>query len=128
LRGTMRRPFLFFVFVVPPWQFGIQDFAELTDVQQFENNQLGNPTTAAQKLWAVIHDTCRNRGRFFVVSNYTRWAFGELSPNDHAVSITDAFEAPILEFDGAYKSTPALGCNVVEMLTFWTAWALGRQA
>lgn len=126
LRGTVTRPFPFFVFVVPPWEFGIHDFAELTAVQQFQNNQLVRPSTAAHKLWAVIHDTCRNRGRFFVVSNYTQWAFGELSPNDSAVSITDAFEAPILEFDGAYKATPALGCNVVEMLTFWTAWALSR--
>ncbi|GLB41293.1 hypothetical protein LshimejAT787_0905080 [Lyophyllum shimeji] len=127
MRGTMSHPFPFFVFVVPPWEFGIQDFTELTSAQQFLNNELGRPSSAAHKLWAVIHDTCRRRGRFFVVTNYTRWAFGEFSPDDSAVFITAAFEAPILEFDGKDKATQALGCNVVEMLAFWTAWALSQQ-
>ncbi|KAF8066984.1 hypothetical protein FPV67DRAFT_1497399 [Lyophyllum atratum] len=127
IHGTMLNPFPLLVFFVQPWEFGNKDFEEFTAVQHFQG-ELDQPTTAANKLWAVIDDTCRNRGRFFVVTNYTRWAFGELSPRGDVVSITEAFEARILEFDGVYQATPDLGCNVVEMLTFWTAWALSRQA
>ncbi|KAF5381706.1 hypothetical protein D9615_005601 [Tricholomella constricta] len=126
LPGTKTHPLPFFVFFIPPWEFGTEDFTEFTEVQRFQNGDLDAPTTTVQKLWAVIHDTCRHRGRFFVVSNYTRWAFGEISPDDRKILITAPFEAPILHFDGTYKATQALGCNAVEMLVFWMAWALGH--
>lgn len=28
---------------------------------------------------AQVHDTCQGRGKYFVITNYTRWAFGEFS-------------------------------------------------
>ncbi|KAG5636690.1 hypothetical protein H0H81_007151 [Sphagnurus paluster] len=128
LPGTDAHPLPLLVFFVPPWEFGTEDFTELTDAQRFQPpHALDAPATNAHKLWAVIHDTCLTRGRFFIVSNYTQWAFGELSPDDTQATITTAFEAPILAFNGKYRATPALGCNVIEMLVFWTRWALGPR-
>ncbi|KAG6915313.1 hypothetical protein DXG01_012174 [Tephrocybe rancida] len=128
--GTLERPFPFFIFLVSPSEFGIQDMLNFANPRTFEErrvNELDRPVTMDQTLWAVIHDTCKHRGRFFAVSNYTRWAFGELSPNDTVACITFPFEAPLLKSDGTASDAINLGCNVIEMLTFWVNWALKKQ-
>ncbi|KAG6878222.1 hypothetical protein C0992_008437 [Termitomyces sp. T32_za158] len=127
LPGTPDRPFPFFVFVVSPEEFGIQDMMDFTDPRWFENangNQLNTPSKMYQTLWAVISDTCKGRGRFFAVTNYIRWAFGELSPAGTMAYTTYAFESTLMKVDGTSTHPLDLGLNTIQMLTFWVDHAL----
>jgi hypothetical protein len=76
-------------------------------------------------MYLQVHDVCSDRGQYFIVTNYIRWAFGKLdSPNAIEASITDSFEAPILEFDGTYAAVPSIGFTAIEALAFWIHYAL----
>ncbi|KAG6836351.1 hypothetical protein H0H93_008907 [Arthromyces matolae] len=111
-------------------QFGCMDMLDFVEPRTFQYrnaNELDRPRKMVETLWAVINDTCEGRGRFFAVSNYIRWAFGELSPSGDAASITFSFESTLLKDDGTVSTPPDLGCNTLEMLVFFVDWALKRQ-
>ncbi|KAG6890503.1 hypothetical protein C0995_007702 [Termitomyces sp. Mi166 len=131
MSGTPELPFPFFVFVVSPEEFGIRDMMEFTDPRWLENadgNQLNTPSNMRQTLWAVpilqISDTCKGRGRFFAVTNYIRWAFGELSPGGTIAYTTYAFEPALMKKNGVTTRPVDLGLNTMQMLTFWVDHAL----
>ncbi|RDB29749.1 hypothetical protein Hypma_013866 [Hypsizygus marmoreus] len=125
-----RHPFV--VFFVPPWEFGTDDFDDFTKARTFGDNVLDvldtDQHTAAYKLWAVIHDTCFGRTKYFAVTNYTRWCFGEIGPGCTVAGVTIPMEAPILNLDGTYEPSPSCyGFNVIEFFLFWINQAVQRQ-
>jgi hypothetical protein len=87
-----------------------------------------NHPHAKSTMYLQVHDVCSGRGKYFVVTNYIRWAFGKLElPNAMEAFITDSFEAPILEFDGTYPAVPSIGFTAIEALAFWIHYALAQS-
>ncbi|KAG6876290.1 hypothetical protein C0993_004269 [Termitomyces sp. T159_Od127] len=93
-------------------------------LENADGNKLNTPSNMYQTLWAVISDTCKGRGRFFAVTNYIRWAFGELNPAGTMAYTTYAFESTLMKVDGTSTRPLDLGLNTIQMLTFWVDHAL----
>ncbi|KAG5350611.1 hypothetical protein C0989_010179 [Termitomyces sp. Mn162] len=122
LPGTPERQFPFFIFLVSPEEFGIQDMMDFTEPCWFENasgNKLNKPSDMYQTLWAVISDTCKGHGRFFAVTNYVQWTFAGTM-----AYTTYAFETTLMKSDGTSTTPLNLGFNTIQMLTFWIQHAL----
>ncbi|KAG7094146.1 hypothetical protein E1B28_007758 [Marasmius oreades] len=112
------------VIVVPPWEFSLKAFKRFTWARNFPANILDslpvNPAdSTSDKLWAVIHDVCYEQCKFFVVTNYTHWAFGRFTNNGKLAMITEPVEARTVGLGGGVNVAVDAGANVPESLVYW---------
>ncbi|KAJ8085760.1 hypothetical protein PM082_004578 [Marasmius tenuissimus] len=112
------------VVVVPPWEVNGQALKRFTLGRNFMNNILDtlpvNPRDNSDKLWAVLHDVCREHGEFFIVTNYTHWVFGRFSDDWKVATVSDPVEARTVELEGGnMNAVHDCGANIVESLVYW---------
>ncbi|KAI3622083.1 hypothetical protein WG66_015723 [Moniliophthora roreri] len=119
------------IIVVPPWELSLNAFRRFAAPRDFPGNLLdsmpSNPADfISDKLWAVVHDACHERGRYFVVTNYTHWAFGRFAQGWNVAHITEPIEARMIELEGKGVNYAAdNGVTVIESLLYWIQLARG---
>ncbi|TFK34620.1 hypothetical protein BDQ12DRAFT_636084 [Crucibulum laeve] len=117
------------VVFVPPTMFGVYDFAQFANIQEFNNHDLDTLDSkefrASDILWAVIHDCCKGRGYKFVLTNYLYWAFGTFSNDYTEAIVTDAIESRISSFNGIQIRGYDSKINAIELLAYWMQAARG---
>ncbi|KAF8154721.1 hypothetical protein B0H34DRAFT_799473 [Crassisporium funariophilum] len=120
------------VVFVPPWEFGSEDIDQFAAGQFFGPNDLATLDTKEHKasdiMWAVLHDICKGRGYKFVFTNYHRWVFGTFDEGWTRASVTEPYDANLVDLTGASIAAPYKGCNVIEILTYWFQVARGFQS
>ncbi|KIJ15793.1 hypothetical protein PAXINDRAFT_11376 [Paxillus involutus ATCC 200175] len=87
------------VVVVPPWDIRFDDLKEFiregmpTEGSLDLGASVPSPHTV---LWALIWDICwEHNCRFFVLSNYDQWVFGNFSNNMRHAQVTTYMRAPV---------------------------------
>ncbi|KAF5351387.1 hypothetical protein D9758_008021 [Tetrapyrgos nigripes] len=92
----------------------------------------------ARAIWAIAHDTCYNQGHFFILTNYTRWAFGRFSEDWTSATISQSLEPKLFHLSQPSSSvdsgelpgfdTVSSGVSIPEALVFWVQLARGIVA
>ncbi|KIJ64040.1 hypothetical protein HYDPIDRAFT_28932 [Hydnomerulius pinastri MD-312] len=116
------------VVVVPPWDFQWDDLSDFVRPGQpsesLDDIRAASPHTV---LWAVIWDICSQRNcRFFVLTSYDYWVFGNFSNDMRTAQVTQYMKAPVFPkeqkvgiHDVTDRNLPAP--NVIESMMFWLA-------
>ncbi|KAK7058410.1 hypothetical protein VNI00_002044 [Paramarasmius palmivorus] len=130
-RGLMPGDLIMAVIVVPPWEMNLDSFRQFTAPRDFSGHMLdiipSSPADSiSDKLWVAAYDCCYRRGRYFIVTNYTHWAFGHFKKDWTAAHITEPIEAKKIELENNGVTYAAdNGANVVESLLYWIQLARG---
>ncbi|KAF9269245.1 hypothetical protein L218DRAFT_851948 [Marasmius fiardii PR-910] len=119
------------VIVVPPWEVSAQALKRFGWTRNFPANALDtlpvDPVDSiSDKLWAVIHDVCHRQCKFFVVTNYTHWTFGQFKNDWKTATITDPFEATTISLQNGINGGTDRGANVLESLVYWAQLSRNR--
>ncbi|KAH7890300.1 hypothetical protein F5I97DRAFT_1922630 [Phlebopus sp. FC_14] len=113
------------VFVVPPWEKVenyMKDFAlaGLIGDHSLDMNPSNHPPLRATILWAVIWQMCAdNNCRYFTVTNYDQWIFGNLSQDLHTAQVTSPMKAPVFKKESTVTADQIPRPNILECLLFW---------
>ncbi|KAG6336217.1 hypothetical protein ID866_2868 [Astraeus odoratus] len=116
--------------VVPHWDL---DYSDLRDFVQEGNQTPGSldmipaarPPYYSTVLWAVLWEVCSKANcRFFAVTTYGHWTFGNFSDGLRTAQLTDQICAPIFPKEASVSLQDIELChqpNVLEYLLFWMA-------
>ncbi|THV02556.1 hypothetical protein K435DRAFT_717063 [Dendrothele bispora CBS 962.96] len=124
------------VFATSPSGINVLDTLDTDETQVAGTSKLASntrvdrdPDHAIKKIWAVINDVCQNKGRFFILTNYTRWAFGQFSEDWTSVVISESIEPRLMQIENQGEF-PGLerGVTVPEAIAFWIQMARGTVA
>ncbi|KAI6044570.1 hypothetical protein EDC04DRAFT_2560902, partial [Pisolithus marmoratus] len=116
--------------VVPYWEV---DYGNLRDLTQEGKQSPGSldmisadrPPHYSSVLWAVLWDACKRFNcRFFAVTTYNHWTFGNFSSHLGTAQLTEQIEAPVFLDDARPSLQQIEGRhqpNVLECLLLWMA-------
>ncbi|KAI6129342.1 hypothetical protein EDD16DRAFT_1471553 [Pisolithus croceorrhizus] len=116
--------------IVPYWEVDCGNLQDLTHEGKQSPGSLdmistSRPPYYSSVLWAVLWDACKRFNcRFFAVTTYNHWTFGNFSSRLGTAQLTEQIEAPVFPHDAspslqqiAERHQP----NVLECLLFWMA-------
>ncbi|KIK75958.1 hypothetical protein PAXRUDRAFT_835511 [Paxillus rubicundulus Ve08.2h10] len=121
------------VVVVPPWDIRFDDLNEFVreGIPTGGSLDLGPSAPSPHAvLWALIWDICwEHNCRFFVLSNYDQWVFGNFSNDMRHAQVTTYMRAPVFPKEQNVRaddiSDPKFPVpNVIECLLYWIAAAV----
>ncbi|KAF9218897.1 hypothetical protein BS17DRAFT_790472 [Gyrodon lividus] len=121
------------VVVVSPWDIRLDDLREFVcdGIPTEGSLDLGTGVPSPHTvLWALIWDICSKHDcRFFVLSNYDKWVFGNFSKDMRHAQVTTYMRAPVFPKEQNVRvddiSDPKLPVpNVLESLLYWMAAAV----
>ncbi|KAH7907172.1 hypothetical protein BJ138DRAFT_1014940 [Hygrophoropsis aurantiaca] len=117
--------------VVPPWEFDLAEFQNFAlegtpakgSVEHIPSDTVPNACTI---LWALLWNICNKwKCRYFAVTTYEHWVFGNISELGHRAQVTDIIEAPVYSAEEQVPKDLLPRPNLAEMLTFWMGASLG---
>ncbi|KAH7923297.1 hypothetical protein BV22DRAFT_1036456 [Leucogyrophana mollusca] len=117
--------------VVPPWEFDLTEFQNFAlegvpavgSVEHIPTNTVPNACTI---LWALLWSICNKwKCRYFAVTTYQHWAFGNISERGYRAQVTDVIEAPVYCAEEQVPKEVLPRPNLAEILTFWMGASLG---
>ncbi|KAJ7595708.1 hypothetical protein C8J56DRAFT_387300 [Mycena floridula] len=121
------------IFFVPPWCLTSKQFEGVVSDRTFapgiiDSTQCVAPEFPTNKFWPVIYDTCVNRGRFFVITNYTHWAFGSFSRDYKTATVSEPLLASLMKTDKTNIGISApqfVGASIADLLVYWVQCSRG---
>lgn len=116
--------------IVPYWEVDYGNLKDLTHEGKQSPGSLdmistSRPPYYSSVLWAVLWDACKRYNcRYFTVTTYNHWTFGNFSNRLGTAQLTEQIEAPIFLHDSPPSLQQIAEChqpNVLECLLFWMA-------
>lgn len=116
--------------IVPYWEVHYGNLKDLTHEGKQSPGSLdmistSRPPYYSSVLWAVLWDACKRYNcRFFTVTTYNHWTFGNFSNHLGTAQLTEQIEAPVFLHDSPPSLQRIAEChqpNVLECLLFWMA-------
>ncbi|KAF8557190.1 hypothetical protein OG21DRAFT_378052 [Imleria badia] len=98
LPGSQPDELSLLIMAVSPLDFKNDDLEEFVRVGVPDGNlnQIGASPSPSVILWTVIWDMClKYNCRYFVLTTYDEWVFGNLSADMHCASVTTHLRAPV---------------------------------
>lgn len=130
LPGSNSKELSMVLLIVPYWEV---DYGNLQDFTQEGMQAPGSldlipgtrPPYYSTVLWAMLWEVCKHTNcRFFAVTTYDCWTFGNFSDTLRTAQVTEQMKAPVFPKEVSVTLQDVQQClqpNVLEFLLFWLA-------